>query len=105
MLWVIEPGEGDLVGSEGAFNRLAIDLLWPGPAFWRTEHDHWPDSRLLVRLSRSIVPRLFLNRLDIVEHPVQDSGHLLVHARRIVARHEIRRIAVALEKLRELVVR
>ena len=48
---------------------------------------------------------LTLDRGDLVEHTVQRRRHQLVHLRRIVAFDEIRLVAVALEKVFELLPR
>ena len=98
---VAHVGERHLVRAPGAFDLVAVDLLRPGPALRRAQHDHRParpDRRC------STARAAFWMRADLADRLLQRRGHLLVHHRRIAALDEVRRVAVADEQRLQLLV-
>ena len=75
--------EWNLVGAPESFDLLAIDLLGAGPAFRAPQDDEWPARRLRVIAFAAIFPRQFLNRVDFLDHLIEDRSHALVHRHRI----------------------
>jgi hypothetical protein len=95
---LLEVGDRHLVGAEGALDLDPVDLLGPGPALGRAEHDHRP-ARARLQLSaagRGLDPRDLLQRL------VQGPRHQPVHGCWIAAADEQRPVAVALEERPQL---
>src|SRR5580704_16041337 len=71
MFGIFEIRDRNLVCTPGPLHRLAIHELWPGPAFWRTEHDHGP-TRPLHRLWRGT--RRFLDLLYLCQDRIKRAG-------------------------------
>src|ERR1700722_10473414 len=71
MFGIFEIRDRNLVRTPGPFHRLAVDEFWPGPAFWRTEHDHRP-TRSLRRVCRGT--RRFLDPLYLRQDRIKRAG-------------------------------
>ena len=89
--------ERHLVRAPRVFGRLAVDLLRAGPSFRRAEDDHRP-ARSFVILSGA-------KDLNLIEHGIERRRHQLMHRHRLVAFHEVRFVAVALEEALQLLAR
>src|ERR1019366_7016349 len=72
-----EVCERHLVGAEGALGGEPVDLLGPGPALGRAQHDHRPARPR--RVSARARPLLDLG--DLLRDLVERGRHQLVHAR------------------------
>jgi len=99
---VEELGQRHLVRPPAALDGLAVHFPGAGPALGRAQHDHRP-ARAAGPVE-AVRARVGLDPRDLVEHGVERGGQLLVHALRIVAGDEVRRVAVAAEELVKLVV-
>jgi hypothetical protein len=93
-------GERHLVGSEGALDAHAVDLLRAGPALGGPQHDRRPGRPP----AEPLAPGLVLDGPDRVVAGVQRAGQRLVDRGRIVALDEARVVAVALEQRRDVAV-
>ena len=93
-------GERHLVRPERPLDRLAVDELRPGPPLERSEDDHRPARAGGV----AIDPGLVLDLPDVLDHPIEGLGHLLVHLLRVVPSTKIGRPAVADEQALQLLV-
>ena len=90
-----------LVRAERALDRHAVDLLRSGPALGRAQHDRRPAR---AARARRCARASCLDGADARVAGVERRGELLVHARRIVALHEIDLVAVALDQRAHIVV-
>src|SRR5262245_8477882 len=90
--------ERHLVSPERTFNRNAIDNLWPGPAFRRTQDDHRPHRPL----AEAVGSRIVLYLANLLVTVIQRRSELLVHDHGIVAGDENWRMTVATEKADQL---
>ena len=73
------------MGTEGAFDHLAIDEFWTGPSFWCAEDDHWPNWSSRVVILSSVL----LNGFDLLDAGVGGLGHRFMHLHWIVAFDEV----------------
>ena len=99
--FVRQLGQRHLVRAPGAFHRLAVHFLRPGPALGRAQNDHRPARPL--RNAVCARASCWIARIS-AQHRVQRRRHQLVHRLRLVAFHEIRLVAVAREQVRQLLV-
>ena len=74
-----------MVGSERAFDHLAIDEFWSGPSFWSAEDDHWPNWSGWVVVFSGVL----LNGFDLLDAGVSGFGHGFMHLHWIVAFDEV----------------
>ena len=94
------PGERHLVRAPGALDLDAVDLAGPGPALRRAQHDHRPARpRRSRRLARGAA---WIARISS-SAPSSAAANAWCIVGRVVARHEARRVAVALEQRAQLV--
>ena len=96
MLGILEVRDRNLMRTPSTLHRLAVHKLWPGPAFWRTEHNHrptWP----LRRVWRGT--RRFLDLLYLRQDRIKCAGQSLMHHGRDIAFHKMRFIAVTADKV------
>src|ERR1035437_4848277 len=93
-----DVGDGNLMRSPGAFDLLAVHDLRAGPALGRPEDDHRP-LRTFGRLARA---GRRLDLADLVEDGVEGRGQQLMDDGRIVARDEVRVVAVADHQVAQL---
>src|SRR5271169_1666369 len=101
VLWMLcKIRDRNLMCSPGIFDWLAIDDLWPGPAFGSAQNNHRPSRK---RRAASAASRL-LDGMNLVEDGVQRLRHEWMHRLRIVAFDEIRFVAIAGKQLRKLFV-
>src|SRR5256885_3642204 len=83
------------MGTEGAFDLLAVDLTGTGPTFERAEHDRGPAGAGDRAAAISCVaPDLLDRRVALVER----AGQGFVHRRRFAALDEVRLIARPFEE-------
>src|SRR3954447_12152971 len=98
---VMHAGERNLVRSPETFDLLAIHFFRARPTLWRSQDDHWP-----ARASElSGLSRVALNLADLINALFKHLGHSLVHEFRIAAFDEMRRPAISLEQILQLLVR
>ena len=83
-----------LVRPPGALDRLPVDVLRPGPALRGAQHERGPARPL----GDTVLPGAALNLVDLGDDRVQRLRHRLVHGLRVVALHEVRVVAVALDQ-------
>ncbi len=95
--------ERHLVGAPRVFDGHAVHFLGAGPAFGlrSTIIGHADVRRTVGPAARADS----LNTVDLFEHAIHGSGHELVHRLGLVAFHIVRRVAVAGEQMRELLLR
>src|SRR5271170_17626 len=96
MFGIFEIRDRNLVRTPGPLHRLAVHELWPGPAFWCTEHDHRP-TRSLRRVCRGT--RCFLDLLYLCQDRIKRASQTLMHLGGDVAFREIWFIAVAADQV------
>src|ERR1700691_441554 len=96
MFGVLEIAKRDLMRAPSPLDRLAIHELWPGPAFWRAEHNHWP-TRSLYRIRRGT--RFFLDLVNLRQDRVKRAGQTLMHHGGDVAFHKMWFIAEAANQI------
>jgi hypothetical protein len=94
-------GERNLVRAQSALDSDAVHLAGAGPPLWRAQHAHRPARPL----DHAAIPCDLLGGADLVERPVEGLGERLMDALGVVARHEARRMPVALEQRAQLVLR
>src|SRR3954470_2525555 len=82
------------MGAEGTLGGMAVHFLRAGPAFWRAQDD----GRPAWLLGEAVLPGFLLDCDDAIVAPVERRGDILVDVRRVVALHEERFVAVALEE-------
>ena len=87
-------GERHLMRAPGTLGLVAIDLLRPGPALGRAQHDHRPARQVGL----AALPRVPLDLADLRDGFLERGGHGLVHRVGVVALHEVRRVAVTVEQ-------
>src|SRR5215470_3710490 len=91
MRWIRgDVREGDLVCAPKPFQVMSVDLPRRGPPLGTSENDHgptWADGP-------PGPSRFGLNLANLQDTVLQSSGHRLVHALRVTALHEVRRVAV-----------
>src|ERR1700689_4418365 len=90
MFGVLEIGERNLMRAPGPLDRFAVHELWPGPAFWRAEHNHGP-TRPLHFIRRGT--RYLLDLVNLRQDHIERAGQASMHYGRDVAFHEMRLIA------------
>ena len=95
-------GQRHLVRPERALDAHAVDLAGTGPALRRPQHDHrpaWPLAGAAAGATAgAAVARLVLDRDDAGVREVEGGRQLLVDLGRVVAGHDVRRVAVALQE-------
>jgi hypothetical protein len=96
---VLAHQQRHLMRAERALVRHAIDRDGTRPAFWRTQHDHWPARARGI----TVLARILLDRADLRDHRFHRRGHALVHRIRGIALDEMRRPAIAAQELLKLV--
>src|SRR5215813_4547475 len=87
-----------LVRTPIVLRPLAINLFRTRPALRCTKYDHRPTRPL----SETIAAGVGFDALNLADDLIQGGSHQIVHCRRIMSLNEIRRIAIATEKLIEL---
>ena len=92
---------GNLMGAPVIFRALAVDLLWTRPAFRATQHDHGPARPVSTPLTASCFT---LDLFNLINDPVHDSSHQLMHLFRFMPFDEIGRVAIAAKQLLQLLV-
>ena len=93
--------EWHLVRAEGALDAHSVQLPRTSPTLRRPQHDQRP-ARAVTQASSA---RLALVIEDAVVGPLERRREVLVHARRLVAFHEPRLVAVPGEQRADLLVR
>src|ERR1019366_10532391 len=81
-----------------SLDLLAVHDLWPGPTLRRLEDDHrpvWPGYH-------TVASRLRLDAPEHGNHRVERVRHELMHRCRLVSLDEVWAVAVAAEKLLQL---
>ncbi len=89
-----------LMRPERALDLAAVDHFRAGPAFGRLQDDHRPARPAAEALGA----RLRLDGPDLVQDLLQGLGHQAMHCLRVVAGDDVGLVAVAGEKLLELLV-
>ena len=90
--------ERNLMRAPRVLHGQAVDLLRSSPALRRAQDQHRPSRP--ARLA--VLARGALDARDVVERVVERRRELLVHVVRLVARHDQRPVAVALEQREQL---
>ncbi len=101
MLGTLEVRDWHLMRAPSPLHWLAVDELWPGPAFWRAEHDHGP-ARPLHSVRRRT--RRNLNLVNLRYDLIKRAGQMLMHHGRDVAFHEMRFITVTADQIGQFLV-
>ena len=84
--------------TERAFDATAIDHLGAGPAFWRTQHNHWP----AWTRGAPLPARLMLDGFNLHHRQVQCLCHGHMHQVRVLTLHEKRGPPIAAQQLLQL---
>ena len=93
--------QGDLVAAPEALEFVAIEFLWPGPAFRGAQHNHGPGRAADVG-GITAAARFPLDLLDPVDGVVHGGGHGGVHRQRFAALHEQGLPAIAAQQAGQL---
>ena len=101
VLGLVHVAHRHLVTAPVALAELAVDLARARPALRCAQHDHRP----LWSPNDSTLARVSPDTLNVVDDAIERRGHRFVHRRWFVAFDEVRRVAITLEQLRELVLR
>ena len=89
-----------LMRAPRSFGLQPVHGLGAGPAFRRTQDDHWPHRPFASRVRA----RVGLDAANPVDHPIERCSHRLVHLVGLLAFDEVRLVAVTAKKLVELLV-
>src|SRR4029453_5688635 len=87
-----------LVASPVVLGPFAVNLLRAGPSFGRTENDHRPERSFHGAGTAGVS----LNSVNIFKDVFEGGSHQLVHLLRITSLDKVRRVAIAAEKLIQL---
>src|SRR5262245_20741204 len=89
------------MGAERAFDRDAVDSLWTGPPFGRSQHNHRPAWAIP---SAAVVPGA-LNFANLQDHALQAISHGCMHRFRDASFHKVWLVSVTSQQLLEFLAR